>query len=426
MKPPTNGLRVAAPRAFGRASLILALACCAPAPAAAAGPAAAAEGDGARRTIVNPGNMQTGRFESPGPGGVGRFENEVTITATSYKNHSRFIRNDGTVTSDLTVEFAIDGVPERTGNVPTPLTITGRMYGAKIPESASGYGGFQVNNAVDGTRPSFATIFRVGVTPQNPMASQSKEWRAQPGDIFRFDVGGMTIAEYRYPAGAPSAPAPEAASDSLQMLQDAFAAMVSARIAQGYYVKNDGWLRGLKNMIQDRGPSADWTRGGRCGQYGEEWGPPWSSDFVRRIYGDGAIVDYLFIEEASTTDGSAWDPDRLYEANHCSTRVTLPDGRRFMMDYWEAISTGNAVLQPERDWIRNWHGKISGLLGYDAAVRRSAFEQELKNSIAFRGEERGIEVFRIQNRPGITVGANTFMPPAKLETVINSWRREPW
>lgn len=162
-------------------------------------------GGSARQTIINPGNRPIGRYTTPGPAGLGQNENEVEITATSYKRHCRYVKNDGTVVSDYTYEFTVSGVPERSGRERHPVTITGRLYGAKIPAEARPGASFSMNTGVDnqGNGTNFSTLFTLQVTPQNPTATLTRQFHASSGAMYRFTTDGWHVAEYRYPAVGP-------------------------------------------------------------------------------------------------------------------------------------------------------------------------------------------------------------------------------
>jgi hypothetical protein len=202
--------------------------------------------------------------------------------------------------------------------------------------------------------------------------------------------------------------------DRIGELARCFAQSVRERIAEGYYVKNYSFVRHVRTAGAALNPFLDKSRGGRCGEYGE-WGMKWIQPCVDQYF-PGAIVDDLFVEEKSTAHKKHVGDyvDAIYEANHRATRVVLPDGRRFVVDYWDAIGSGQAELQPQTAWVKKWRDRIGSA---DSVLSASDDEAILKKAVARYGEEKGFALFRKQNKG---------LKNAKTELWIESWKREPW
>jgi hypothetical protein len=216
----------------------------------------------------------------------------------------------------------------------------------------------------------------------------------------------VTLSEGRPPdwgeehAEAPyKPPAPDATvvtPEKIRQLADCFATITMQKIHNGYYVKNDDWLVALKHMIQDRTRWAENKKAGRCGDYGE-WGMEWIRPCLDQLFGKKALVTDLVMQEWTSTQGNTWkdpqtyNPDRLFEANHRATRVVLPNGERYMVDFWSAVSTGHAELLTEQEWINRWRARI-GVADY--VVNRTEEEMLLKSLIKQFGEAKGVVRFQ--------------------------------
>jgi hypothetical protein len=249
------------------------------------------------------------------------------------------------------------------------------------------------------------------------MASSGSSRADVPGGRF----GGSTYGSRMPPAG-------DRASD----LAHCFEQSVHDKIGEGYFVKNDGFWRGFKHSIQDRTWWANTEKGGRCGEYGGR-GMQWIRPCVVSLFGSTAVIDDIIIEEKSSVRGrdrnsdwsSALSPDQMFESNHRATRVILPDGRRFVVDFWDGISSGNPRMVPEREWAAKWKKAVGDqTIGVDAGVvMLSEDQQNLKRLIQARGEQAGIEVFRKTFNPK-TVGDGKYRGDPELW--IRSWNLDPW
>ena len=197
------------------------------------------------------------------------------------------------------------------------------------------------------------------------------------------------------------------------------------KMREGYYVKNDGWWTGFKNGVRDLTPFRDNVHGGRCGEYGER-GMQWIKPCVDQLFGPSAVVDDIVVIEKSNyrarSKNADWsdtlNPDQMFESNHRSARVVLPDGRRFVVDYWDAISSGNPRMVPEDEWAKKWTKKVGDqLIGVDSGiVLLSEDQQALKNLVTRFGEDKGFQAFKASGR-GLKGDPQVW---------INAWKLDPW
>lgn len=210
-------------------------------------------------------------------------------------------------------------------------------------------------------------------------------------------------------------PAVDAAPEQVGAFGDDFARTVEERLGEGYFVRN-------RNMVVKAWNNASdfvWhnPRGGQCGEFAA-WGEEWVRPLARQRFGPGTIVDTLVVEEQSTLrqEGIGDWFDSWYRANHAATRVILPDGRRFIVDYWEAMGRGQGTpprLIPEGQWTEKWKAEIG-----EGVVDRTEAELTLKNFVEQYGPERGVEAFR---RDMVKQGQQD-----AGEVLLRSWGRDPW
>lgn len=304
-------------------------------------------------------------------------------------------------------------------------TLSGAYRGSKAEGALEGFADYTETRvskgigptgrlAVDQTTESKRLTFR-GALKGGVVTGRCFEGETPSFGPFTISLGGAAPAE-RPAAGEEVAP------EKIAKLGDCFQKSVQEKIQKGYFVKNDGWFRGLKHTVQDQTPWAEVGKAGRCGEYGER-GMAWIRDCVKNLFGDKALVTDIVIEEESTAapEGKPgalayWNPDRIYESNHRATRVVLPDGERYVVDYWEGVSTGKPQMISEEEWIKKWREKIGRM---DYRINRDTAEKNLKDLIKEMGEEKGIKAFR-------AVSKKNGMPDERIELWIRCWERKPW
>jgi hypothetical protein len=218
----------------------------------------------------------------------------------------------------------------------------------------------------------------------------------------------------RPPPSEPPA-VPVATPAQIGALQGQFAGSVQQRLDEGYWVRNPDLLSKAWNTVAH----PFWgSHSGQCGEFAAN-GVRWMTDYVQQQFGPGAIVDEVYVARRSVF---VHNPDFLDELdahlpmNHAATRVILPDGRRYVMDFWDAMGPSKGQpprLVPEGEWAGRWSQRIPS-----GQISRTEWEQQLREHILTMGENKGIKAFRLHN-------AKTG-DAARAETLINSWRVQPW
>ncbi len=250
------------------------------------------------------------------------------------------------------------------------------------------------------------------------------------------------------PTEADAAPS-NANPDDVRLLQTTFNHAVNKLIDEDKYVMNRNFVRkswnwslgGLSNKLRG-------YTGGQCQQFAE-WGNELVTPAVKRIFGPDAIVDNIVVREQSSLNpqGLSGQFDALIEANHVATRVILPTGERYVLDFWQAVGDnqsdllGDAVHQlrrgspkptipprliPEDEWTQKWLQKIGQ---NDAYVDITHNQQSLKSEVelALRKYQHG--GFGLDSEAdALQMAFDKFRQshPDVADTLIKSWRRKPW
>jgi hypothetical protein len=188
----------------------------------------------------------------------------------------------------------------------------------------------------------------------------------------------------------------------LAQLNSSVQATIDQKIKDGYYVRNASLISKLWNNTIGyvKNEALGTMKGGQCGEFGK-WGMDWAKEPVEKIFGKDVIIDDITIYQNPLI-------------NHRAVKIILPDGQRYVLDYWEGVSTGKASILPEATWINNWQGKVG--FNNTADIHRTYHEQALESLIRNYGEEKGIAVFRSTYKQS----------PGKANAVVNSYKTNPW
>ena len=244
-------------------------------------------------------------------------------------------------------------------------------------------------------------------------------------------------------------PLPSADPDLIRLLQTNFQHSVQQLIDEGHYVMNTNFVR--KSWNWTIGGVANWVRGYQGGQCEEfaDLGSKQAEVFAERLFGEGVIVDTLLVEERSSAaqPDLASKIDSLITANHVATRVILPTGERYILDYWKAVGDGQSDLVgdlayrirfgdprpthrprliPEHEWAQKWRQNIGMDDSYlvtsnDQTTLKKDIEHYLdlhrRGGYGVKSEEEALQKAFDQFR---RTNSNV------ADTLINSWRRKPW
>jgi hypothetical protein len=124
---------------------------------------------------------------------------------------------------------------------------------------------------------------------------------------------------------------------------------------------------------------------------------------VAERFGKGTIVDSVLIGERSSVDpkGIVDHLDAVFEYNHNAIRFITPDGKAYIVDYWEALhhgGSGGGIIRPEEDFVAKWKKPIN--IGEDiyyethgSDSRASGAEATVNSFVEKYGPEEGIRVW---------------------------------
>lgn len=195
--------------------------------------------------------------------------------------------------------------------------------------------------------------------PVQPAAAQPKpkpQVQPQPAEPAKAksEGGGIlgwfsNIGKGSKKAAAPEAPA-QAASGAAQMdaLHQQVRQIIEQRTREGYVplhpsVGANLWGSALSAVIQAGLP------GFTCGhcRHFSGWGIQWLWPVATQIFGEQVTVTEI------TCYRNEW-------ISHQATRLILPDGQRFVIDFWEGILAGEPRIYAENDWITHYKARVGG------------------------------------------------------------------
>jgi hypothetical protein len=158
------------------------------------------------------------------------------------------------------------------------------------------------------------------------------------------------------PAANDPAATEAAVQAGLNTLRDRMQQIIEARTKEGYYIKNADVARKAWNNLPT-GWLQDWLGGYTGGQCGEakDWGRDWLPESeVRAIFGPEATYDTIAINNGRGALAGVL-------VNHVANRVTMPDGRRYVVDFWEGLVTGQSgpAIVPEAEWVARWTARCT-------------------------------------------------------------------
>ena len=152
-------------------------------------------------------------------------------------------------------------------------------------------------------------------------------------------------------------------------------------------------------------------------------GEQWTGPAVKELFGPGAQVDTIYVEEKSSANPDGWmdAADGVVEQNHRATRIILPNGERYVVDYWESMGRGGGKgkVVPESEWVQKWNKEI----GSDFIAQVGHPE----NSPDMASVKRTMEAPTMQGKPDdYKLKVLQQSMGDKAETYFNSWKRSPW
>ena len=152
---------------------------------------------------------------------------------------------------------------------------------------------------------------------------------------------------------------------------------------------------------------------------------------------DGFIVDSVVIDVARDDSWSGRAEaffDVIAPKNHVATRVVLPDGRRFVLDHWDASRGAGRRMLSEEAWFERWRGRMgedtvfTGSGDFGQQMREERLQEAVTEAVGGGGSEKqGLAKFREDEVSRIRRGAGTEAEKAaqvrKVDTLLRSYER---
>lgn len=277
--------------------------------------------------------------------------------------------------------------------------------------------------------------------------TQSKSNEVQRPIEAILKPGEETIEKLRQSA-VQSGQVPKSAvtPEKLLALQNEFQHIVDVKVNEGYYVMNKDALSKVWNwtVFLVRDPILD-LKGGQCGEMADN-GQGWLDKYVQDHFGREAIIDKVFIYEQSSRYPQNYRDyaDALYANNHAATRVILPDGESYILDFWEAIaerqSKGPGVplqirIIPEKDWILKWKMNIGSSSDPAEVSNVNPKQADLRNFLQQAGALHPLQIAHLppdQYEKAVQVTQNALeqwrsnrrkISPVETDMLINNWKK---
>lgn len=236
-----------------------------------------------------------------------------------------------------------------------------------------------------------------------------------------------------------------------QALQDKFLEHQGKVLEQGYRIVNPGYDASLPvrevvdasvlvtRLTGAAGVAVPDFKPVRCGELAD-LGIAGARKYVRELYGDQAdrvIVDKVWVDvvrdDSLGGQMNAFVDKWLAPKNHVATRVILPDGRRFVLDYWEANRGSALQMVSEEQWVARWRSRLGEDTRYMGSSVNDAIEGKLDSQVeAYQKtkggtQEQALATFRRFETDKIRAGAGSVQEKERrlkeLETLIRSYQR---
>lgn len=185
----------------------------------------------------------------------------------------------------------------------------------------------------------------VSKTPPPQKADEPKP-KSEGGGLFGFfskiGKGGQKAEPQKVAQQA------QPALNQMEILQEQVRAIIEQKSAEGYLPTHPSvganlWGSTLNAVIQAGIPGFTC---GHCRNF-SGWGIQWLWPVAAQIFG----------ENISVTEISCYRNEWI---SHQATRLILPDGQRFVVDFWEGLLTGEPRIYAESDWINHYRARVGG------------------------------------------------------------------
>jgi hypothetical protein len=157
---------------------------------------------------------------------------------------------------------------------------------------------------------------------------------------------------------------------------------------------------------------------------------------VKQKFGDGAIVDQVVVDEKSSVSGQGIRDslDAVLEYNHTAIRVITPDGKAYIVDYWQALhdkGTGTGlIMRTEENWAASWKRDIGAgdfVFLTQGKTRTEGAEESVARLIEKLGPDQGIKKWQESQIQSIKLSnlgdSQKEVQIKEVETFVNYFNR---
>jgi hypothetical protein len=190
--------------------------------------------------------------------------------------------------------------------------------------------------------------------------------------------------------------------------------VVQEKIAQGYFIANPNPVSAVWNTYA--APSA---KGGVCGDF-KGWGIEWSRTFIDELFGPGSILTWIHV-------GMPMAEQKL---SHVATLAILPNGARYVLDYWMSVKLRRpCVFESAAEWRVAATREVSELFFAQSnpGMLNLFYAQDmdvLSGFVTQFGETDGIKRYLAAHTGADPVRAREIA--VQREAFVKSYRRAKW
>ena len=184
--------------------------------------------------------------------------------------------------------------------------------------------------------------------------------------------------------------------------------VVMDKVGQGYFIANPDPVRAQWNTRVIKDPKA-----GTCGDF-KGLGMAWSEGFLGELFGPGSVLTWIQV-------GAPLSENTF---NHVATLAILPNGDRYVLDYWMSVKTKTPrVFGSLDDWRKAANNEVFELKwAPHLSLYYAEDMDQLSSLVAQYGKEPGISKYEKARADP----ARAAQIAARRAALVKSYRRKPW
>jgi hypothetical protein len=233
-----------------------------------------------------------------------------------------------------------------------------QVFALRLQDSNGAW--WQVNGADgswlvwNGTAWQPATPPSASAAPQAKASSGSAQQPAQSSSKPKSGGGGLLGWISQIGKGSQKAtqqgttPAAKTPGSQMEALYHQVRALIQQKRAEGYIPTHPSvganlWGSTVSSVMQT---GIQGITCSHCNNFAG-WGIHWLWPIAIQVFGDQVTVTEI------TCYRNEW-------ISHRATRLILPDGQRYVVDFWEGMLAGEPRIYSENDWITHYRARVGG------------------------------------------------------------------